>query len=203
MAGVAVVVEIIEVRYDAAPERVQMNVADDLDEMPSIRAGDRVVAIRNENPRLFAASRDRAQEPADRILDRIAGRPNEQMEVIGHQGPRVDRESAFARQRGDAFHQIVAFTIVAQDRPPVRAPHHHVVGGAAVADPRPGAHARTTARAGAEGGYEKLSIFGSANGEKSPPRQGREAQVALRSATPGPVTRATSSLEKDVKVVWL
>ena len=122
-----------EVGHHVRPDGIQVEVADELQEIRLLLHHDGFVPILEEMAHTLVAAVERPRIPREE-RPHAAGqgalsRPEQQMGVVREQGPRVHGERPVLRQRGEAADEVGAVRIVPEEGGPLDSPHHHVVEG--------------------------------------------------------------------------
>jgi len=133
VAGPGVALQGAEVGHHLRPERIQVEIAHELEEVPVLLHHDRLVPVLEEvaRPAVPAvegpgvAGEERAHAPGQRARPG----PHQEVGVIREQGPGVHREGARVRERREPAEEGLAVRVVGKDHAPFQAAHHHVVEG--------------------------------------------------------------------------
>ena len=133
VAGPGVPVQRAEIGDDRRPERVQVEVAHEFEEVRLLLHHDGLVAVLEEMARALVAAVEGAgvagEEAPHAPGERAAPGADQEVGVVGEERPGVDGEGAVRRQGGQAGDEVRAVRVVAEDGAALEAPHHHVVEG--------------------------------------------------------------------------
>ena len=131
VAAVGVASQGPEVRHHLGPEGIQVEVADEFQKIGFFFYDDGLVPILKEMPRALVAPVEGPRVPREERphapRQGTSPRPDQQVEVIRQEGPRVDREGVRLGEGGKAADEIVPVLVIAEDDLPVQPSTHHVV----------------------------------------------------------------------------
>jgi len=130
----------------AGAERVQVEVADEFEQVPVLLHHDRFVAVLEEVAGPLVPAVERASVPGEQgpqiPAQRAGAGPDEKVGVIREEGPGVDGQGAGGRERRQPGEEIRPVGVVPKDRPPFDPTHHHVVEDARGIEARLAGHER-------------------------------------------------------------
>jgi hypothetical protein len=123
VAGPGEAGEAPEIRDDLGAEGIQMEVADQFQEVRLLLHHDGLVPVLEEVPDALMAAVEGpgvAGEQRPHAPGQGAGpRPNEEVRMIREERPGIDGEGAGCRQRGQAGHELGAVGVVPEDGTPL------------------------------------------------------------------------------------
>ena len=124
-------IEMTEVGHHLRAERVQVEVADEFQEVGFFLDYDGLVPILKEMPHTMMPAVEGARVPGEETPhapgQRALPGAHEEMGVIGEERPRVDSPGAGLDQAGHAGDEVRAVRIIPEDAAPLEPPHHHVM----------------------------------------------------------------------------
>ncbi len=133
MPGPRVPIERAQVRHHLGPEGVQVEVADQLQEVPFRLHHHRHVPVLEEVAHPLVApvegSGIAGEERAHGPGQGADPRPHQEVGVVREEGPGVDAEDLGLRQGGEARDEVGPAPVVAEEGPPLDPPHHDMVEG--------------------------------------------------------------------------
>ncbi len=131
MAGPGVPGEGPEVRHHPRPEGVQVEVADELQEVGLRLDHDGLVPVLEEVPDPLVAAIERpgvaAQQGAHAPGEGAGSRPDQEVGVVRQARPGEDGEGSALRERRQAPDEVPPVGVVPEDGAALQAPHHHVM----------------------------------------------------------------------------
>jgi len=131
VTAVGVLREGTEVWHDPGPERIQVEVADQFEKIGLHLDDDGLVPVLEEvaGPPMAAVEDARVpREEGPHAPGEGAGaRPDQEMEMVWEEGPRVDRERPYLDQACHPAHEVVPIPVVPEDRLSIQSPGHYVV----------------------------------------------------------------------------
>ena len=133
MPGPGIVAQPAEIRDHLCPKGIQVNVADQLQEVGLCLHYDGLVAVLEQVAHPLMAAIERpgvsGEEGAHAARERPTPRPDQEMGVVGQEGPGGDGERSGVNQRGDPGHERVAIDVIPENGCPLDPPHHDMVQG--------------------------------------------------------------------------
>ena len=133
MAGPGIAVERGEIGQHLRPEGIQVEVANEFEEVRLLLHHDGLVPILKEMADAVMAAIEGAgvarEERAHTPGERPGAGADQEVRLIREQRPRVDGESALRDQADQAGDEVGPVPVVAEDGRPLDPPHHDVVEG--------------------------------------------------------------------------
>lgn len=156
-------------RHKARPQGIQVNVANEFEEVRLLLDQDRLVPVLHEVTNTAVAPIEphgvsgqqsphggRQGTPRAHPCPHAPG-PDQQMKVIRQKGPGQDLQASALRDRGEARHEIGPIAVIAKEGAPLESAHHHVMEHAGRIQPWSSWHGAEPTRAsrGCQGKYNK------------------------------------------------
>jgi hypothetical protein len=131
VSAVGVLREGTEVWHDPSPERIQVEVADQFEKIGLLLDGDGLVPVLEEvaGPPMAAVEGPRVpREEGPHVPGERAGAcPDQEMEMVWEESPRVDRERPYLDQACHPAHKVIPIPVVSEDRLSIQSPGHYVL----------------------------------------------------------------------------
>ena len=133
MPGPGVPIERLEPGHHLGPEGIQMEIADQLQEIGLLLHHDGPVPVLEEMAHALVAPIEATGVPREERAhtpgQRSGTRAEQEVGVIREERPGVDGECPLLGQPGDPADEVRPVGVVAEDGRPLDPPHHHVVQG--------------------------------------------------------------------------
>jgi len=122
-----------KIRNHLRPKGIQVKVADQLQEVGLRLHHDGLVAVLEQVAHALMAAIERpgvpGEEGAHTARERPTPRPDQEMGVVGQEGPGGDGERSGVRQRGDPSHEFISIDVIPEKGCPLDPPHRDMVQG--------------------------------------------------------------------------
>jgi len=134
VAAVGVFGKCTEIGDYPGAERIQVNIADELQKVRLLLDDDRLVPVLEKVPCAFVAAVEGSGVTSEQAphapRQGASACPDEEVKVIGEERPGIDSEGPGVGQGGEAANEVVAVLVIAEDDLAVQAPAHHVMENA-------------------------------------------------------------------------
>ena len=131
MSREGIALKCLEVRYQSGPQRVQMDVSNEFEEVGLILADDRFEAPLKEmtGPAVSAVEAPpvTGQQRPHQVAERPSAGAYQKMGMVGDQRPSVNQEPTVFRQLFEAGNEIRVVAVVSKDERAVDTTRHYVV----------------------------------------------------------------------------
>jgi len=131
MSGPGVSAQFAQLVHQAAPDGIQMDVPGQLQQIRVLFADDGLVPILKQTavPLVPPIEIDHipGEQPLQAPEKRPPARSHQEMEVVRHEGPRIDGQAPVLRQLREPIHEIRPVLVTPEDFGAVDAPTHDVV----------------------------------------------------------------------------
>ena len=133
MATPRVAIQTREVRHELGPEGIEVEVADQVPEVGVCLDDEGLVAVLEEMavPAMAPVVRlgVAGEEPAHELGEPLGATPEQQVRVVGQEGPGIDRGPGRRGDRAQAGHESLPILPIGHDLPPLDPAEDDVVQG--------------------------------------------------------------------------
>lgn len=144
VAGPFVPLEGIQIGHEVSAQWVEMDVAEQLEEVRLLFGEDRLESALKEIADPVVAIVEcggiATQQPLHGTRERDQAGARQEVKVVGQKRPRVDAQVPGVRCRSEAVDEVVAIDVIGEDRAAFDTPSHDVVQSAGSVEPRTARH---------------------------------------------------------------